>query len=68
MAKKMKRTVEPGALIKLCGGTNTATAEAFGVTKQAVGKWLRSGRPVPQRHHIAIARRFPKQYGHLLNG
>lgn len=62
-----KKTVDPKHLVKLCG-SNTATAQWLEVSKQAVGKWIRSGRPVPGRHHIAIANRFPKHYGHLLNG
>lgn len=61
------KTVDPETLVSMFGN-NTLAAEALGVSKQAVGKWRRSGRPVPQRHYIRIANLFPKKYGHLLYG
>lgn len=64
MARKSKE-VDPTELVKLFG-TQTAAADYLGVTKQAVGKWIRRDMPVPGRHHIKIAHRFPKQYGHLI--
>ena len=59
------KTVEPADLVKLFG-SRAEMAAGLGVTKQAIYKMLRSGRPVPKSHYITIAHRFPRRYGHLL--
>lgn len=61
------KTIDPKKLVELFG-SHVATAEFLGITKQAVGKWIRRRRPVPERHYIKLANKFPEQYGHLLRG